>query len=110
MCYIWAMHPKSKMRIQLSSIVQDFVLAQNEEEVTLLLDACSKGHTMNYPMTSEATDIDQLPGIIRCTLLTTMNNFEFEYVTTQWKNLWHCLCNFICKHAVFQQGEDRPAR
>ena len=97
MSYIWAAHPKSKMRTQLRSIVQDFVLAQNEDEVNMLLEACSKGHAMNYLLTSEVSDTDQLPGIIRCTLLVTMDSLEFEYVTTQWKNLWHCLCNFICK-------------
>ena len=97
MCYIWAMHPKSKTRTQLGSIVQDFVLATNEDEVTLLLEACSKGHAMNFLLTSEVNDTDQLPGIIRCTLSTTMTTQEFEYVTSQWKHLWHCLCNFICK-------------
>ena len=97
MCYIWTVHPKSKTRTQLSSIVQDFVLATNEDEVNLLLEACSKGHAMNFPLTSEVNDTDQLPGILRCTLIITMSTQEFEYVTSQWKQLWHCLCNFICK-------------
>ena len=85
MCYVWVMHPKSKLKIQLTSIAHDYALAADDNQVAMLLDACSKGHAMNFPIPEYLEGVTQLPGVIRLTLLPTMTNLEFEYVTDQWQ-------------------------
>ena len=97
LCYIWTMHPKSKLKDELSSIAQDYVLASNPLEVKSLLDSCIRGHAMNFLMSSDIHDVDHLPGIARLTLSMTMTNHEFGLVVESWETFWHCLCNYICK-------------
>ena len=93
MCYIWTMHPKSKLKAELSSIAQDYLLASNQAEVQLLLDACIRGHSMNFTIGSTISGVDQLPGIARLTLTMSMTNHEFDEVVQSWSAYWHCLCN-----------------
>jgi len=91
------MHPKSKLKSELSSIAQDYLLASNQAEVQLLLDACTSGHSMNFTIGSTISDVDQLPGIARLTLTMRMTNHEFDDVVQSWSTYWNCLCNYICK-------------
>ena len=97
-CYIWTHHEKSKVRAAVAAIIQDYVLAPSDTAVQTLLAACSKGHTCHLMLRSSLITVEQLPGIQRLTLTTTMSTQEFEYVTSQWLSLWKCMCNFICQH------------
>jgi hypothetical protein len=85
----------------MTSIAHDYALAADDNQVAMLLDACSKGHAMNFSIPKYLEDVTQLPGVIRLTLLPTMTNLEFEYVTDQWQG--YCLCNFICKQDLSKE-------
>ena len=74
------MHPKSKLKDELSSIAQDYVLASNPMEVKSLLESCIRGHAMNFSIRSDINDVDHLPGIARLTVGMTMTNQEFGQV------------------------------
>ena len=90
---------KSKLKDELSSIAQDYVLASNPMEVKSLLESCIRGHAMNFTISPDIHDVDQLPGIARLTLGMTMTNHEFGTVVESWETFWQCLCNYICKQS-----------
>jgi hypothetical protein len=95
LAYFWATHKKSALRDQIRSIIQDYALAKNQEEVDSLLTACGQGHTMNFVCPLTMTEVDMLPRVTRLTLDAHNDRAEFDEVVKHWLGLFHCIASFI---------------
>ena len=100
LAFYWATHKKSVLRDQIRSIIQDYALAKDQDEVDSLLKACRQGHTMNFVCPLTMTDVDLLPGVNRLTLDVHNDRAEFDIVVKHWLDLFHCIASFICEEDI----------
>ena len=97
MCWFWLHHEKSNMKAAFRSIAKDYLIAPDEETLTLLKKASCQGSTLNLLCPDHMIRTELFPGFLRLRLLPNQSMERFHEVVHNWYVLWTCFASFACQ-------------